>query len=287
MMFKKIISGFAFTLLCPSLFAAPSIDALLSPALEAKLFSENLLTAAHFDDLTPLYAPLDARLFSAIEKIKAETDPGILIESLCYYKKPEGASLWSEENRTKLFNGITAISTLAGLKYYSPSRKKEYTFYETSNIIDSPDNKIKLPDPVWANGELPENFTLYTEQKDLTFGNNIYRFDFTVEEDAIFFYQRNLTTLYYGIFPVLGKKKLCSLVTLLDTDEAILIYMVSMADAVSFPGMKNRVAVSFSSRSRAVLDWFSSKADAVYRQPETNTGLDRGGVKGYPYKIGS
>jgi hypothetical protein len=262
---KKNILCFAFALLNLNVHAAPSIDALLTPDGAAKLFSEELLTAAHFDDLTLLYAPRDARLGFAIEAIKSEIKPNILIESLCYYKKPEGAGEWGAEDRTKLFNGITALSTLAGLKYYSPSRRRVLTFYEASNIIDSPQNKTKLPDPLWTNKEIPENLTLYTEQKDLTFGNNIYKLDFIVEPDVILFYQRNATTLYYGIIPVLGKNKLCSLVALLDTEGAILIYMVSMADAVSFPGMKNRVASSFSSRSRAVLDWFSSKADAVYR----------------------
>jgi hypothetical protein len=266
-MLKQIIIGTVLALLNSQLIhTAPAIDTLLSPEVKTKLLSEELLTAAHFDNLATSYSPADARLISAIEEIKAAVKPNILIESLCYYKKPASSSEWNEEERVKLLNGISSLSTLAGLTYYSPSRKKTLTFYETSSIIDSPQNKQKLPDPFWTKENLPDSITLYAAQKDLTFGDNIYKFDFTIEGDAIFFYQRNVTTLYYGIIPVLGKEKLCSIVALINTDEAVLIYMASMADAVSFPGMKNRVAASFSARSAAVLAWFNSKADAIYRK---------------------
>jgi hypothetical protein len=98
----------------------------------------------------------------------------------------------------------------------------------------------------------------------LTFGDNIYRFDFTIQERSVFFTQTNLTSMYYGIIPVLGKNKLRSIVAILDTEGALLIYMLSMADAISFPGMKNRVGASFAARSEAVLGWFTRKVDAIY-----------------------
>jgi hypothetical protein len=242
------------------------MDTLLSAELVQKLFATGLLSEAHFDDLSPSFAPKDENLLAAISEAKSEISPDMLIESLCYYKKPEQASVWTDEERTALFNGIVSISTLEGLRYYSYSKKGTRLFYEKSYIIDSPERKNILRDPVFTSDNLPEALTLYAEQKDLTFGNNIYKLDFSIHKDAILFSQRNETSMYYGIIPVLGKEKLHSIIAIIDAGDYILIYMVSMADAMSLLGMKNRVAQSFAARAEAVLGWFTAKADAIYKE---------------------
>jgi hypothetical protein len=249
-----------------TLIAVPSLDSLLSKDIQEKLFAEEMLSAAHFNDLLTSLIPHDERIVKAISDLKSEVKPSILIESLCYYKKPAEASYWTVEDRTKLFNGIVAISALEGLRYYSNSRNGTRLFYEKSHLIDSPESKKIISDPVFTPQNLPDALTLYAEQKDLTFGNNIYRFDFTVDKDLILFFQRNVTTMSYGIIPVLGKNKLRTVIGVIDTGDYILIYMVSMADTLSIPGMKNRIGASFSARAQAVLDWFTSKADAIYKK---------------------
>jgi hypothetical protein len=110
----------------------------------------------------------------------------------------------------------------------------------------------------------PADLTLYARQKDLTFGDNIYRYDYTVMSGAFLFVQENLTTMSAGIIPAIGKNKLRSVVAVVDAGEYLLVYAVSMARAAALPGLKDRVGSSFSSRAEAVLSWFAAQADKAF-----------------------
>jgi hypothetical protein len=247
------------------LCANPSVDVLLNPDIKKELLAEGMITRAHFDSLDLDFMPKNEALIKTINDAKKEIRPSILIESLCFYNKPKN-SLWTKDEITELFNSIVSISGLAGLRYYSYSKNQTRLFYEKSTVIDSPETRKPVKDPVFTSDTLPSDLTIYAEQKDLTFGDHIYKFDFKVGKEEIIFSQRNLTTMYYGIIPVLGKEKLYSIVSIIDAGDTILIYMVSMADALSFPGLKNRVAASFSARAESILKWFISKADMLYKK---------------------
>jgi hypothetical protein len=252
----------------PAAAGALSLDALLAPDTQKKLFASKMLTEAHFDAPESTLAPKAGALSAEIARMKAAIEPSVLIESLCFYQKPPRAGAWTAAEKTRLVNGITALSTLAGIRYYSNSRKQTRVFYETSRVIDGPERRTPLPDPRFSSENLPSRLSLFAQQKDLTFGDNVYRYDFTIEDNIILISQTNLTTLYYGIMPVLGKEELRSIIALINCDDYILVYMASMADAVSLPGLKNRVGRSFASRADAVLGWFVAKADAVYNKDE-------------------
>ena len=190
--------------------------------------------------------------------------PNILVESLYLYRKPAGqvGNRWSETERAALFNRLVALSTLAGIEYYSESRKRMRVFYESSRVIDNPSNKNPLPDPVYT--EVPASLTLYARQKDLTFGDNIYRFDFQAGTDAIFFMQENLTTMNAGIFPAIRRNRLKTIFALIDTGDSILLYAAAMAKTASPPGMSDRIGASFTNRAKAVIKWFTDRADGVF-----------------------
>ncbi|MDR2468530.1 MAG: hypothetical protein LBD22_06180 [Spirochaetaceae bacterium] len=253
----------ALFLVCPRVWA--QLSDFLPPDLQDRVINEEVISSVHGDDMRLELIPRYAALNEMIEKLVSELNPSIMVESICWYKKPASRQkLWNIDEKTKLFNGILSLSTLEGLRYYSVSRKKTRLLYEISHVVDSPEAKNKLPDPLFTVRNLPAHLVLYAKQKDLTFGENIYKFDFWVRNDGILFQQTNLTPISYGIIPVLGKEKLRSIVTVLDLREGILIYTISMADALSFLGMKNRVGVSFASRSEAILSWFREKANAVY-----------------------
>lgn len=258
-------TALALTLLSLPLFLAAAEEPLISGELYEQLVRGETLSRAHFDASALSLTPKDPYLEKTIAEMTEALAPSLMVESLCLYRKPKNARPFlSPGEKTRLFNGIVSLSTLAGLRYYSASRKEPRLLYEKSVVLDSPETKKPLDDPVFTTQTLPAQCTLYARQKDLTFGDNIYRFDFTIQERSVFFTQTNLTSMYYGIIPVLGKNKLRSIVAILDTEGALLIYMLSMADAISFPGMKNRVGASFASRSEAVLGWFARKADAIY-----------------------
>jgi hypothetical protein len=211
---------------------------------------------------SPRLLPRHGELERFAAENQSNLDPNIIVETLSVYHKPRAAE-WDKIEQTSLFNQLVALSTLAGIQYYSHSRKAMRVFYESSGVIDSPANKNPLPDPLYA--ALPDSLVLYARQKDLTFGDNIYRYNFHTGKDYIFFVQENLTVMNSGIIPAIGKNKLHSLVAVIDSGDSLLIYAAAMAKTVSFPGMGDRIGASFTNRAIAILKWFDGQADGVFK----------------------
>jgi hypothetical protein len=207
--------------------------------------------------LLPRHEGLE-RLVAGVQK---SLDPSIMVETLALYRKPSSAE-WSKAEQTALFNRLAALSTLAGIEYYSASRQTMRIFYETSQVIDSPSGKKPLPDPL--HDTLPASFVLHARQKDLTFGDNVYRYDYHTGTDILFFVQENLTSMTAGIIPAVNKNKFRSMIAVIDAGDVLLIYAAAMAKAASVPGMGDRIGASFNNRINAVLQWFTGRADSVF-----------------------
>jgi len=252
-----------------------SIQALLEPEYAARLredgdsVAETQLKSANLK-LLPKHEELRRFVAAAASSL----EPNLAVETLYLYKKPaplaqpsKAQSLaqaggWTDAQRTALFNQTLGISTLAGIQYFSASRGVMRTFYESSVVIDNPDKKNPLPDPFFD--QLPQSFTLYARQKDLTFGDNIYRYDFETSAGAFFFTQENMTAMTYGIITAVGKNKLRSVFAVIDCGDSLLIYAVSMAKAAFVFGMGERIGNSFGNRAEAVLKWFTGRANGVF-----------------------
>ena len=264
-------SKFFFALvfiLFQSLLAADAygigLDDLIGHEQAGALLSGEKPVLAQFKDARPQFLPRHSVLAELVEAVRQDLGPNVMVETLHIYEKPASAakSVWSASEEAGLYNEILALSTLAGLQYFSASRGAMRTFYETSSVIDGPSSKRPLPDPVYPRP--PAELTIYARQKDLTFGDNIYQYDFYSVPGAIIFFQQNLTSLTAGIIPAVGKNKLRSVVAVLDADNYLLVYALSMAKAVSLPGMNERIGNSFANRAEAVLHWFSGQADKAF-----------------------
>jgi hypothetical protein len=260
---KIKILFFLFALTVRGLFSV-SLEELTSADNIVQLVSGSTISTAQFKKPQPKFVPNSDFLRQRIAGIQGDLDPNIIVESLYLYKKPYGAEefAWTETERTKLYNTTLALSTLAGIQYYSASRKTMRTFYENSSVIDGPDKKRPLGDPVYP--VPPAELTIYARQKDLTFGDNIYRYDYIARNDCLVFVQQNLTGLNAGIIPAVGKNNLRSLVAVFDAGDFLLIYAASMAKSFSLPGLEERISQSFSNRAGAILMWFTLQADKVF-----------------------
>ena len=208
-------------------------------------------------------APSHTGLLTVINNNLDSFRPNLFVETLSLYQKPYNGTGWNINEQTSLFNQLVAISTLSGIKYYSESRKTMRTLYEFSHVIDSPAGKKPLPDPVF--NAPPAALALYARQKDLTFGDNIFSFDYTTGEDAMFLVQENLTTMTAGIFPAVGKNNYRSIIAVINAEDSLLIYAVAMAKTVPLPGMGERASISFVNRVEAILEWFKGRADGVFK----------------------
>jgi hypothetical protein len=239
-------------------------------ALAALLNGESITESQYRKGASPLLLPRDSYIGELSQAIIRELEPTVMVENLSLYTKsaPNVNQAWTAAERDALYNEILAISTLTGLRYFSISRGEMRTFYESSVVIDGPDSKKVQADPSFRPPlSPPDDYTLYARQKDLTFGDNIYRYDYQARPGALILVQTNLSAMSYGIIPLIGKEKLRSIVAVLDAGDYLLIYALSVAKAVTLPGMSERISGSFSNRIEAMLGWFDDRADAVFAIP--------------------
>jgi len=251
----------------PVVFSTP-LENLINPGNISRLRSSGeLIVEMQAANPSLLLIPVNNELRQYVSGVIETLNPNMMVETLSLYKKPEHSYTnpvnWDETQKTGIVNQLLSLSTLAGIQYYSASRKSMRTFFEYSRVIDGPNTKNPLPDPVYS--ILPEQLTLYARQKDLTFGDNIYRYEYLINRDVVFFAQENVTSLTIALFPAVGKGKLKTVIAVFDCGNELLIYVVSMARAASVPGMGERIGNSFSNRAEAVLKWFSGRADLVFQ----------------------
>jgi hypothetical protein len=216
------------------------------------------VTEAQLKAPVPRLVPRHRELERAVAEIKNSLEPNIFVETLSVRPKSSVAA-WDASEQTRLLNQLAALSTLAGIEYYSASRKAMRVFYESSVVIDNPSAQKPLSDPV--HDVLPDSLVLYARQKDLTFGDNIYRFDYHTGGDYIFFVQENITAMNAGIIPAIGKNKFRCLIAVIDAGDSLLIYAAAMAKAASIPGMGDRIGASFTNRAKAILTWFKTSGE--------------------------
>ena len=266
----KRLAFFGFVLaaifgFCPQVSAFSLVE-LIGPEIARSLLAGEKPVASQFKDCAPQLVPSSEVLEALAAKLCRDLNPSVMVETLFLYRKPPGAEkeALSAEEETRLYNAALALSTLAGLEYYSASRGQMRTFYESSHLIDGPSTKRIIPDPVFTRP--PAELTIYASQKDLSFGNNIYQYDYYLIAGGLVFIQQNLTSLNYGIIPAVGKNKLHSLVAVMDAEDCLLVYIASIAKTASLPGMKERIGDSFSNRAEAVFNWFSNQADKAFNK---------------------
>jgi len=266
----RILRSFIFAALMV-FFSNPDASALtledfVGPDLAKALLAGEKPVLVQFRDPQVRLAPWHSFLRELLRNVHDELGPSVIVETLHLYKKPPEADkpAMSAAEEASLFNEVLALSTLEGIEYFSATRGTMRTFYASSSVIDGPSSKKPLSDPKFSRPQA--ELKLYARQKDLTFGDNIYQYNFYYSKGAIIFIQENLTALTAGIIPAVGRNKLRSVVAVLDADEYLLVYAASLAKAASVPGMNDRVGNSFSNRAEAIVRWFSDQADKAFRQ---------------------
>ncbi|MCL2185551.1 MAG: hypothetical protein FWB86_06840 [Treponema sp.] len=261
---ERTIFSAAFFFAVLQIYPIP-LESLVNPSQAQRLAEKDelIVSIQLVNNPAPALLPVNNELRQAVAKARTSFNPNMLVESLYLYKKPESfhtsVSVWNEPQRTGVFNQAVALGTLTGVQYFSASRRELRTFYEYSAVIDGPQTKKPIPDPVYL--QPPAALTLYARQRDLTFGDNIYSYNYAAERDVIIFTQENVTSLSVGIIPVISRGNLRSVMAVIDCGDSILIYAVSMVNALSIPGMRDRISNSFSSRAEAVLKWFTNRLD--------------------------
>jgi hypothetical protein len=265
---KKLLYIFIFSMSALPVFSA-SLEELIDQRMAASLrAAPDPITELQMKNPGPRLLPRHGELQRFVRETFRGLGPNILVETLSIYQQPRfsrqtaDTTGWSRDEQTGLFNQLLAISTLTGIQYYSESRKAMRIFYESSSVIEDPAKKKPLPDPSFA--VCPDSLSLYARQKDLTFGDNIYRFEYHSGADIIFFSQENISSMNLGIISAIGKNKFRTVMAVIDAGDSLLIYGAAMAKTASVPGLGDRIGSSFTNRVKAILKWFVGRADKVF-----------------------
>jgi hypothetical protein len=223
------------------------------------------VTEVQIRNPSPRLLPRHGELVRVITGLQSDLGPNILVENLSLYRKPtlrDNTAGWTKDEQIGLLNQVLGISTLTGIQYFSASRNTMRVFYESSQVIDNSVDKRPISDPVYST--LPDFVTLYARQKDLTFGDNIYRYDYYITADTILFVQENITAMNTGIINAVGRNRFRMVTAIIDSGDSLLIYAAAMAKTASIPGIGDRVGASFTNRAKAILKWFAERAEKVF-----------------------
>ena len=156
-----------------------------------------------------------------------------------------------------LYNHLRAVSTLQGIEYFSSSRGHYRTLYQRSHAIVGPADRTPQPDPVASS--VPRHSSLYLEQEDSTFGSNVYQADFRYDGVSLTMEVRNLTTMWWGILPLVAEGDFRSVVTVTPTDRGLLFYASAAIHAADLDFARERVQTSLGSRLDALEGWLRQR----------------------------
>ncbi len=180
-------------------------------------------------------------------------DPSFFVESLFLYRKKAGAETAPGDDVPRVSAILRSLSTLEGIEYYSTSRKRMRTLYEKSYTIDDPKTRKRLPDRTEGSAA---GVSVYALQKDLTFGEYVYRYSYLQNQDSVAFLSENLETLSYKVIKGINPERLRVSLIVLDMGDCLLVYGLTRADIPAIPAIDERLNASFTTRAEAIYQWF-------------------------------
>ncbi|MBQ7612959.1 MAG: hypothetical protein IJU92_07810 [Spirochaetaceae bacterium] len=181
-----------------------------------------------------------------------QDNPIFMLETLYVYKKSENRSGTVDIQR--ISDVLHAVSTLQGIQYYSSSRKTMRTLYEVSSAVKpvmqgKKQTYEKIPDDLQASEQL-------VLQKDLTFGEYIYKYSYIRDKNGIGCVCENTQALKYGIFSLVKPYNMNICLTVFDFGDFMLAYALTRGNFPKIIGLDSKLKDSFSTRTDAIYNWF-------------------------------
>ncbi|MFW5994522.1 MAG: DUF6675 family protein [Spirochaetia bacterium] len=194
-------------------------------------------------------------LREAIENNLEEISERIIVESARLVAVPPGAEPDSDsQEQLTVANILRNIESMEGIEYYSERRDRMRTLFAKSSRISGPEDTEPVPyEPVTT---IPDSETVHALQEDLTFGENIYRFQYERLSNAQLLSIENLERLTYGILPAIGRENLRMFVVAIPVEQGLLFYGAAAVQVPTLMGLGNRIATSFENRVNALAQWF-------------------------------
>lgn len=180
-------------------------------------------------------------------------EPPFFCETLYLYNKDADRKNPSGFETARIGVILRSLSRLEGIEYFSTSRQKMRTLYSSSYAVASPENRKKIDDPVTGGAD---GKTIFALQKDLTFGEYLYRYDYRETADSVAFYSRNIDSLKYSLLKLINPERMRISLVVQDLGDYMLIYSLTRVDFFAVPGIEGKINASFTTRAEAVYKWF-------------------------------
>ncbi len=181
--------------------------------------------------------------------------PDMGVEILKLYKT-NNMDFSSPKAKLLIYNLTHSISSLKGVEYYSHTRKKLRTLFYDSYVVDSPENREKIPDPI--SKKIKPYDRIYIFQNDSTFGKNIFLLEYKTTSQLINIKIENLTTMKYLLLPLIPPYRMVTYMAIIPSRNAILFYGLSMSNFKNIIPVGKENVASFYYRLLAMYNWFIS-----------------------------
>lgn len=159
-----------------------------------------------------------------------------------------------------LQKALTSVSTMKNLQVYSTSLKRMETFIFDAYRTQTTDKGTRLPDPDPA---ASIEFTMFQNEEQT--GESFTRYSFAQEPRWYRVTLTNLTSLNYGIFPLVSPGDLLTTVFVVPVDDKLLIYGVTVAKTVSLFGLERTRTASLYNRMAALVTWLTNNLKGTGR----------------------
>ena len=213
------------------------------------LKKENKLTLFLEKDQAPVYLPMISERVD-ISSVINESNFNTGIETLFIHKEKEYIKSIKE-----YFEILTDIRTLEGIQYYSHSREKYRTLFAEAYPVKGTDRNKTAEIPSYDENTKNYSFNCYI--RDLSFGKNYYKLDYTVSDNYLIMKMTNIDDMRYKLIPVIGEENLTFyLIIIADSDE-LAIYCSGICSHVNAGFLKKKIRNSIHSRVTALYEWFT------------------------------
>ena len=159
-----------------------------------------------------------------------------------------------------VYNALNAVSSMAGLQYYSLSQKKMDTLILESWRVVSPEAPQKLPDPTFS--KVPPLQRAVVFQKDNRLGDGYTELVYQYQPGRLVLTMRNLGELKYGFLPLVGPQNLQMVFVVVPLADRVAVYAAMDVKTASLLGLEHAKDENFRNRMRALAGWLGTRIGA-------------------------
>ncbi|MBO6101030.1 MAG: hypothetical protein J6P07_06855 [Spirochaetaceae bacterium] len=262
---KHIVFNLACLVLfgCFSAYAQTSLNSILSDDVAEELLKNGKIEySSYMKEYTPKLflnnAQLGEKTASYWEESGKTQKPVFYFEGIYLTKKAVPTE--KGKDMEEITKNVRALSTLAGVEYYSNTRKKMRILYEESYAVNNPEERKRIEDPV---NEDPNGQVIYSEQKDSTFGKFLYKYTYFQQDNELLIRITNVDNLTFAGIKIIKPENMMTSILLYDLGDYYLTYTLIKVDVISVSIIENKMTKSFAARAEAMFSWLLTVFDKI------------------------